>query len=166
MKAMNSSLPTSIWLLKFGEWIFRLWLSRGIAPKFFWIRTVSKFQITTDACYTFYLIPVSYPGSGLELMALFSRYTGVRKHPVMYSCNQYYFPGGSRSKESACKAGRPGFSPWVGKIPWRGMATHSSTLAWRLPWSEEPGGLQPMGSQSRAERLGTALRAPLQKQPL
>ena len=28
------------------------------------------------------------------------------------------------------------------------MATHSSTLAWRIPWTEEPGGLQSMGSQS------------------
>ena len=27
------------------------------------------------------------------------------------------------------------------------MATHSSTLAWRIPWMEEPGGLQSMGSQ-------------------
>ena len=30
-----------------------------------------------------------------------------------------------------------------------GMATHSSILAWRIPWTEEPGGLQSMGSQSR-----------------
>ena len=29
-----------------------------------------------------------------------------------------------------------------------GMATHSSTLAWRIPWTEEPGGLQFMGLQS------------------
>ena len=29
----------------------------------------------------------------------------------------------------------------------KGMATHSSILAWRLPWVEEPGRLQPMGSQ-------------------
>ena len=28
-----------------------------------------------------------------------------------------------------------------------GMATHSTTLAWRIPWTEEPGGLQPVGSQ-------------------
>ena len=28
-----------------------------------------------------------------------------------------------------------------------GMATHSSFLAWRIPWTEEPGGLQPIGSQ-------------------
>ena len=29
----------------------------------------------------------------------------------------------------------------------KGMATHSSTLAWEVPWIEEPGGLQFMGSQ-------------------
>ena len=29
------------------------------------------------------------------------------------------------------------------------MAPHSSTLAWRIPWTEEPGGLQSMGSLSR-----------------
>ena len=29
------------------------------------------------------------------------------------------------------------------------MATHSSTLAWKIPWTEEPGGLQSMGSQSQ-----------------
>ena len=29
----------------------------------------------------------------------------------------------------------------------KGMATHSSILAWRIPWTEEPGGLQAMGSQ-------------------
>ena len=29
------------------------------------------------------------------------------------------------------------------------MATHSSILAWRISWTEEPGGLQSMGSQSR-----------------
>ena len=29
------------------------------------------------------------------------------------------------------------------------MAPHSSTLAWKIPWMEEPGGLQSMGSQNR-----------------
>ena len=29
----------------------------------------------------------------------------------------------------------------------KGMATHSSIIAWRIPWTEEPGVLQPMGSQ-------------------
>ena len=31
------------------------------------------------------------------------------------------------------------------------MATHSSTLAWKIPWTEEPGGLQSMGLQSRTQ---------------
>ena len=30
----------------------------------------------------------------------------------------------------------------------KGTATHSSILAWRIPWTEEPGGLQPTGSQT------------------
>ena len=33
----------------------------------------------------------------------------------------------------------------------KGMATHSSILAWRIPWTEESGGLQSMGSQSRMQ---------------
>ena len=37
------------------------------------------------------------------------------------------------------------------------MATHSSILAWRIPWTEEPGGLQSMGSWAR-EESGTADR--------
>ena len=31
----------------------------------------------------------------------------------------------------------------------KGMATHSSILSWRIPWTEEPGGLQSMGLQSQ-----------------
>ena len=31
----------------------------------------------------------------------------------------------------------------------KGMATHSNIFAWRIPWTEEPGRLQSMGSQSR-----------------
>ena len=51
--------------------------------------------------------------------------------------------------EDDCLQGRrPGFHPWVGKIPWKKkIATHSSILAWKIPWTEEPGRLQSMGSQ-------------------
>ena len=39
----------------------------------------------------------------------------------------------------------------------KAMATHSSTLAWKIPWMEEPDGLQSMGSQEsdRTERLNS-----------
>ena len=57
------------------------------------------------------------------------------------------FPGGSDDKGSACNAG-----DWVKSLDWedpleKGMATHSSILAWEIPWTEEPDGLQSMGSQ-------------------
>ena len=35
------------------------------------------------------------------------------------------------------------------------MATHSSILAWRIPWTEEPGGLQSMGSKKESDTTGT-----------
>ena len=40
-----------------------------------------------------------------------------------------------------------GFDSWVGKVPEASLATHSSTPAWKIPWIEEPGGLEFMGSQ-------------------
>ena len=53
------------------------------------------------------------------------------------------FPGGSDGKASVYNAGDPGSSPGLEKE----MATHSSTIAWKIPWTEEPGRLQSMGSQ-------------------
>ena len=53
------------------------------------------------------------------------------------------FPGGSEVKAS---------ETWVRSLDWedpleKEMATHSSILAWRIPWTEEPDGLQSTGSQ-------------------
>ena len=57
------------------------------------------------------------------------------------------FPCGSDSKESACTAGDPGSIPGSGRSLEKRMATHSSILAWRIPWTEETGRMQSMGSQ-------------------
>ena len=57
------------------------------------------------------------------------------------------FPGGSEVKASACNAGDLGSIPGLGRSLEKEMATHSSILAWRIPWTEEPGGLQSTGSQ-------------------
>ena len=41
---------------------------------------------------------------------------------------------------------KPGFDLWGREDPLeKGMATHSSVLAWEISWTEEPGGLQSMG---------------------
>ena len=53
------------------------------------------------------------------------------------------FPGGSNSKESTCSAGNMGSIPGSGRSLEEGMATRSNILAWRIPWTEEPGGLHP-----------------------
>ena len=55
------------------------------------------------------------------------------------------FLGGSDSKESACNAGNPGSIPGSETSLEKGMTTHSSILAWRIPRTEEPGGLQSIG---------------------
>ena len=59
------------------------------------------------------------------------------------------FPGGSDGKASACNVGDPGSIPASGRSLEKEMPTHSKTLGWKIPWMEEPGRLQSMGSQSR-----------------
>ena len=55
---------------------------------------------------------------------------------------------------------------WVLSLGWqgpreKGTATHSSILAWRIPWTEEPGGLQSMGRKEsdRIEQLTLTLKS-------
>ena len=67
------------------------------------------------------------------------------------------FPGDSEVKVSAWNVGDP-----VQSLDWedpleKEMATHSSTLAWRIPWREEPGGLQSLGSQRVGHNWATSL---------
>ena len=58
------------------------------------------------------------------------------------------FPGASAVKNLPVNAGDR-FDPWVKDPLEKGMATHSSILAWKIPWTEEPGGLYSMGLQSQ-----------------
>ena len=65
----------------------------------------------------------------------------------------YLVPGDASGKEPACQCRR--HKTWVQSLGWEDpleeeMVTRSSILAWRIPWIEEPGGVQSMGSQ----RLG------------
>ena len=65
------------------------------------------------------------------------------------------FPGGASSKQPACQCRRSkrcAFEEAQVSLGWEDpleedMAAHSSILAWRIPWTEEPGGLQPIRSQ-------------------
>ena len=56
-------------------------------------------------------------------------------------------PGGSDGKVSAYNAGDLGLIPGLRGSLEKEVATHSSTLAWKIPWMEEHGKLQSTGSQ-------------------
>ena len=88
-------------------------------------------------------------------------------HPTLHtslSCNMIYplhrmgFPDGINGKESACqqRCKRHGFDPlgWEDTLE-KEMATHCSFLAWKSPWTQEPGGLQFMRVQRVAHDWST-----------
>ena len=57
------------------------------------------------------------------------------------------FPSGSAGNNLPAMQVDPGLILGGEDSLEKGMATHSSILAWEIPWTEEPGGLQSMGSQ-------------------
>ena len=60
------------------------------------------------------------------------------------------FLGGSAGKESTCNEGDLGSIPGLGRAPGEGNGyplQYSNILAWRIPWTEEPGRLQSTGLQ-------------------
>ena len=67
----------------------------------------------------------------------------------------WIFFGGSVVKNLTAKAGDAGLIAGSGRCPGEGIASHSSILAWEIPWTEEPGGLQSMGSQRVSYDLAT-----------
>ena len=70
--------------------------------------------------------------------------TGAHK-PVFFNLalarKHIGFPGGSVVKNLPANAGDPGSIPGSGRSSEKEMATDSSILAWRIPWTEEPDGL-------------------------
>ena len=81
--------------------------------------------------------------------------TGHRSLFIQMLCTLHFwyiptwrFPCSSVSKDSASNAGDLGLILGSRRSPEKEMATHSSILAWRIPWTEEPGGLQSMMSKT------------------
>ena len=81
---------------------------------------------------------------GISLGLLFFKFNQLLESGVCFfffsflSCNKL---GSFYTKK------KPGFDPWVGKILEEGNGNPFCILAWRIPWTEEPGGLQPRGLQ-------------------
>ena len=73
-----------------------------------------------------------------------------KMHFIMCHPTKIGFPGGSVVKESTCNAGDTGdVSSILGSedLLEEKMATYSDILAWKIPWTKEPGGLQSTGLQ-------------------
>ena len=85
-----------------------------------------------------------YPGRfSASCMNRFCKYPGTKSHiPTAWLGH----PRGPRGKEFAASDGEAGSIPGSGRPPGGGHGQHPSILAWRVPWTEEPGGLQSMRS--------------------
>ena len=71
----------------------------------------------------------------------------------MFQLVRLELPRWLSGKESACQAGDTGLSVGQEEPLEKETATHSSILAWRIPWTEEPGGLQSLWPQQSQTRL-------------
>ena len=71
------------------------------------------------------------------------KWKGNLKRGHIFIC--MHFPGGSDCKESACNAGEQGSLSGSGRSSEKWLASHSSILACRIPWTGEPGGLPSVG---------------------
>ena len=98
------------------------------------VRGVTKSQ----SWYSDWTTTVSTPSTALGTWYMFNRH--LRN---CYTFVTGIFPGGSDGKESAGNAGGLGSIPGSGRFPWRMEWQPTPViLAWRIPWTEEPGGLQ------------------------
>ena len=66
-------------------------------------------------------------------------------NPVLLHCRQILYHLSHQGSSHQSRRWR--FKSLGQKIPWKEMATHSSSFAWKIPWTEEPGGLQSTGPQ-------------------
>ena len=142
-----------------------LWLSCSAACGVFQGQSSNRYLLHWQADS----LPVNQPGSpsclnlmvlnviiwnkGLFMIFNFKKVSNIK---TIYNATQksvlmcMYFPGGARGKEPICQCRRQK-ELWVRSLGQEdpleeGMATHSSSLGWRIPWTEKPGGLQSMGS--------------------
>ena len=84
----------------------------------------------------------------LSIIQSFLQSSNTFQAPILYQLNpRSGFHGGLAVKNPPAMQ-----EMWVGSLRWegpleKGMATHSNILAWRIPWTEEPGRLQSTGLQ-------------------
>ena len=91
-------------------------------------------------------IPWTEEPGGLQSIRVSKSWTWLSNRAYMHIFIHSRFPGGSDRKESACNAEDLGSIPGFGRSPEEGNG-YPSILAWIIPWTQEPGRQQSLGSQ-------------------
>ena len=102
------------------------------------VNAVSFYYQWTFLCTTVSVNPEIFITPMAWRAQAFGKVCFLRSSPLLEWGGGSGFPGGWDSKEYACNAGDTGsILGWEDPLE-KGMATHSSILAWRIPWTEEP----------------------------
>ena len=106
--------------------------------------------IVTSCCYKDYFVPL-FCFTGLFIKTV--SYEIILNATALWHVRN--FPGGSNGLPAVQET-------WVQSLGWEGtlekdMAPHSSPLAWKIPWTEEPCGLHSMGLQRVGHNWATSL---------
>ena len=151
----GSSWPKGqTWVSPLAGRFFTIWATReGLAlktlPTFAW-----QFSLWF-CCFTFPVVKSWLISTFPQALSLSSIRTG---NTHFWYCSQLFgFPGGSESKVSAYNAGDQVWIPGREDPLEKEMATHSSILAWEVPWTENSGRLQSMGLQRVGHGWATLL---------
>ena len=107
------------------------------------------------ACQTPLILTAGYGrgGSGVQpqVPAVCQSSLSIQNLPSVIAeslgTNNCFLSDGKEWKESAYNTGDSGLIPGLGRSPGGGSGNHSNILTWEISWTEEPGGLQSMGSQ-------------------
>ena len=131
--------PKSIVYIRVHTWCTSIGLDKCIMIWVHHYNVIEYFHCPkTPLCSTYLSIS---PPLVLYFMFIFTF------HKTFKYFRAWGFPGGSVVKNPPTKAGDTGMILEWGRSLEEEMATHSSILAWEIPWTEEPGGLQSVGSQ-------------------
>ena len=96
-------------------------------------------------------------GNIIKLFMLVKVLVEGTEHSTLYRSIATDFPGGSDGKVSVYNVGNPGSIPGWRRSPGEGNGNPLQYLAWKIPWTEEPGRLQSMGSQRVGHNWATSL---------
>ena len=108
------------------------------------------FNVWKILCKELYcnIILASFSSWGNPILGTWTNWPKSSRWEVVgigFKPRHFRFPGGSDRKESACISGNPGSISGSGISPGEGNGPHSSILAWEIPRTEEPGGVQSTG---------------------